>query len=145
MRKEVERQIKALELDIDAELRRQTPVDTGHARRNWIPSVAVPHAGEVTSDEAHAQGVAAVLAYTLAQGPLWVANSVAYINALNYGHSKQRPAGWIELAVDLALQKAQARAGAKVDVSAVRSAFQSAVGGQGAENVASAYSPFGGD
>jgi hypothetical protein len=145
MRKEVERQLKALALDIDRELRKETPVDTGHARRNWVPSIAQPHADEVDDDSAHAAGVAEVLAYKLADGALWVANSVPYINALNYGHSKQRPAGWVERAVDLALQNAQKRAGAGVDVSAVRAAFVSEVGAQGAENLASAYSPLGGD
>ena len=145
MRREVEKQCKALALDIDARLRRATPVDTGHARRNWVPSVGQPHSGEVSGDGEHATGVAEVLAYTLQAGPLWVSNSVPYINALNYGHSKQAPAGFIERAVDLALQKAQRRSQTTLDVSAIRSAYTSEVGASGAENLASAYSPFGDD
>lgn len=122
---------KALVLDIARNLRvappEGTPVQTGHARRNWIPSAGQPHSGEVDGDE-YAQGLAAVLAWKVGDGPLWVSNSAPYIQRLNDGHSKQSPAGFVERAVDMALAKAQQR-----------------VGGQGAQNLAAAYSPLGGE
>jgi len=145
LRAEAAREIKAIALDIDRELRRATPIDTGHARRNWIPSVGQPHTTEAASDAERVQGIAQALAYSLEAGPLWLSNVVAYINRLNYGHSKQAPAGFIERAVDLALQRAQARGSKHIDVSALRASYQDEVGSRGAENLASAYSPFGGD
>jgi hypothetical protein len=133
-------------LTLDKKLRRTTPVDTGHARRNWISSVTQPHTGEVDDDAAHAAGIAAVLRYTLELGPLWVANNAPYVNRLNHGWSKQRPAGFVERAMDETLQEVGARWGRKgIDVSEMRTAFQSAAGAPGAENLASAYSPFGDD
>lgn len=147
MRAEVARQAKALILDIARNLRVRppegTPVDTGHARRNWVPSVGQPHTGELDDDAAFEAGLAAVLAYKLGDGALYVSNATPYIRALNYGTSKQSPAGFVERAVDQALAKAQSRGADAIDVSELRSAFQDVVGGEGAENLASAYSPFG--
>lgn len=149
IRKHIESAALMLVLEIDKELRRATPVDTGHARRNWIPSVGAMNTAEAKDDSAHASGVAEVLAYKLSQGVLWVSNAVDYVRFLNYGSSEQRPAGWIERAVDIAMQKVQAKL-AKAgrmdfDIGGLRAEYQSAVGGEGAENLASAYSPFGDD
>lgn len=97
----------ALALELDAELRKRTPVDTGHARANWIPSVGVPADGEGGS-AAHAAGVAAVLA----AGPnedMFVTNNVPYIDRLIAGSSTQAPAGWDLEAVDTAVASVQAR------------------------------------
>jgi hypothetical protein len=131
-----------LALEIDKELRKATPVDTGHARRNWVPSVGEPHEGVVTSEAAHAAGVAAVVAYELASGSLWVSNSVPYIRRLNYGHSQQAPAGFVERAIALALRAVETRTKDK-GISAMREQYESELGGAAAENLASAYSPFG--
>lgn len=145
IRREIANAAKALTLEIDKELRRTTPVDTGHARRNWVPSVTEPFAGVATSEDAHTAGVTEVIGYTLEAGPLWVANNVPYIRRLNYGHSKQAPAGFIERAVDIALQRVQQRYRGRVDLTDMRSRVQSEIGARAAENLASAYSPFGGD
>jgi len=145
LRKEIAGAMKALALEIDKELRKGTPVDTGHARRNWVPSVGQPFTGEVTGDETHAQGVAAVLAYVLSNDPLWIANNVPYIRALNYGHSAKKPAGFIERAIDIGLQRVQQKYAGRIDLTEARSRFQSEVGAGGAENLASAYSPLGDD
>ncbi len=144
LRKEVAGVCKMLALEIDKELRRATPVDTGHARRNWVPSVGQPYASETQDDSAHAAGVSEVLGYVLEAGPLWVANNVPYIRSLNYGHSTQAPPGFVERAVDIAIQKVQSKVrSTAVDLTAFRASFQSAAGESGAENLASAYSPYG--
>jgi bacteriophage HK97-gp10 putative tail-component len=140
--------MKMLALEIDRELRRNTPVDTGHARRNWIPSVGSMNTTEANDDGAHQAGVLEVLSYKLTDGALWVANVVDYVHYLNYGTSDQQPAGFIERSVDIAFQKAQAKISAKgwdVDLSGMRTEYQGFVGGEGAENLAGAYSPFGDD
>jgi hypothetical protein len=130
-----------LALEIDKELRRATPVDTGHARRNWVPSVGTPNTSIAADDTASAAGVAAVLAYKLESGSLWVANVVPYIRSLNYGHSQQSPAGFVERAIDMAMAAVERKGG---DVTTMRKQFQDEVGGNAAGNVAGAYSPFGG-
>ncbi len=133
--------VKATVLELDANLREVTPVDTGHARANWVPSIGVPHQGEDTG-ASQAAAVSAVLAYKLEDGPAWETNNVPYITALNNGHSKQAPSLFIEYAVDKAMQTMQAKYGARaIPVEK----YQSVVGGVGAANLASAYSPFGGD
>lgn len=140
--------LKMLALEIDRELRKATPVDTGHARRNWIPSVGEPNATEADSNAAHAQGVADVMRYELGRGALWVANVVPYIRALNYGHSKQAPAGFVERAIALAMQTVRQKLGdtaAGMEIAAMQQQFEDEQGSIGAENLAGAYSPFGGD
>jgi hypothetical protein len=136
--------VKMLALEIDRELRRATPIDTGNARRNWISSVGQPNTEEAKDDSARAAGLQAVLAYELASGALWVANVVPYILRLNYGSSQQAPAGFVERAVDLAMQKVQGKVAGKIDISSLHSEFRAAVGGEMAGNIAEAYSPHGG-
>lgn len=148
LRAAVSHAIKMLALEIDRQLRLVTPVETGHARRNWIASVGSPNTTIATDDSARTAGIQAVLAYELSQGTLWVANSVPYIRALNYGHSQQQPAGFVERAIDMALSTVRqklAAAKSPVDFAGLHSEFRSAVGGEAAGNVASAYSPLGGD
>jgi hypothetical protein len=71
-------------------------------------------------------------------------NNVPYIQQLNYGHSKQAPALFVEAAIDRALAAVEERMGAGA-VGFTRGEFQGEVGAAGAENLAGAYSPFGGD
>ena len=165
MRREVEQACKALVLEINRELRKSgsgTPVDTGHARANWVPSIGVPFEGEVGARPAggrdsggrfagnseNAAGVAAVMRFKLGDGVLYLSNNVPYINRLNYGHSKQAPRLFIEACVDRALATIQARYDGRVGFDRA-SVLGSTAGGQeylGAEsagNLADAYSPFG--
>lgn len=121
MRRELERALKALELDIDREIRRSAPVDTSHLRRNVIPSVTQPANAEAVSDAAHAAGVAQVLSYKLEQGPLWVALSAPYARFVD----ARKP--FIGDAVDRALAKAQTRARNPVDVTSARASVQEQV------------------
>jgi hypothetical protein len=144
LRAYVTRAIKMLALEIDRQLRLATPVDTGHARRNWISSVGEPNSSVATDDSAHAAGIQAVLAYELSGGSLWIGNAVPYIRRLNYGHSQQAPAGFVERAVDQALTIVRGKlsaAGSPVDFSGFQSDFRSQVGGDAAGNLAEAYSP----
>ena len=137
LRKHIEQIFKALCLEIDKELRKATPVDTGHARANWVPSVGSPHVGDLESAAAamaHAAGVAGVLRFKLGDGALWVSNGVDYVAILNYGTSDQAPAMWIEAAIDRAVATIQARYSVKIDIDRP-------VG----EGLASAYNPLGDD
>lgn len=113
----------ALTLQIDHNLRRApsaggTPVDTNHARANWVPSIGAPYTGESdgTSDGQHAAGVAAVVSYRPSDGPLFVSNNVPYIAYLNMGSSTQAPAGFVERCIDEAEATIQARFGLSLEV-----------------------------
>lgn len=144
LHQEIAQACKMLVLEIDRQLRRDTPVDTGHARRNWVPSVGQPYTG-TNGEAAHDAGVAAVLRHD-GLVPLWVSNNTPYITRLNYGHSQQQPAGFVERAVALALQTIEQKFAAKnIDVSDLTGRARSEMGAAAAGNMASAYSPFGGD
>lgn len=151
---QVAKATKTLILEIDANLRAApsaggTPVDTGHARSNWIPSIGAPATDVVTSEDAgpHDAGVAAVLAFKLGQGALYESNNAPYITALDLGHSHQAPAGFVESAVDRASATVQQRYDSlQIDVTTQGAGtFADAAGGAAAANLGAAYSPFGGD
>lgn len=119
---EVQRERDALALEIVDELSKAppigTPVLTGWARANWVPSLSTPHRSfkarskdqptESDVRRATAQKEAAI-AELLMQGKslpyalAYVSNGVAYVNRLNEGHSQQTAAGFVERAVERAI------------------------------------------
>lgn len=117
-----------------------TPVDTGHARANWILSTGSPGTGQVAGTRGDGN-VASILTWSLSDGPIFVNNNVPYILRLNDGWSAQQPSGFIERAIDESQEWASERfAGSNIIVGT-----EDSLGGAGAANVASAYSPFGGN
>jgi hypothetical protein len=102
---------KRLVIDMHSRLVKSTPVDTGWAANNWIPSVRVPvvktdGTPENVSSAASDEGAASVLLWKFFQGPAYITNNVPYINRLNQGSSKQAPAGFIERDILAAVDKA---------------------------------------
>lgn len=90
-----------------------TPVDTGWARANWIPSVGSPTTAPVGSPDAVSSAaatqqaaIAEVAAYRGDQD-LWVTNNVDYISRLNDGSSKKAPAGFVDSAIKRAVETLQ--------------------------------------
>jgi hypothetical protein len=106
LRAEIARAGTALTLEITANLIEATPVDTGHARANWVPSIGAPHLGE-DSGAAQVAGQTAVFSYRLGDGPLCIANNASYIERLIGGSSSQAPSGWDLEAIDHAQQTVQ--------------------------------------
>lgn len=113
----IERAAKALIIEIARELKRSTPVDTGHARANWIPSIGSPNTAEDSSGALAQAGAALVAAYKLSSGKLFVTNVVPYIRRLNEGSSTQAPALFVESAVKRAVATIRSKTG--VDFSSV--------------------------
>lgn len=79
-----------------------TPVDTGRAKGNWLPSVDSPR-NEV-SDRLDKSGdrVMTEIITTVPEKTgyvVWLCNNVDYIRKLEYGGSKQAPDGMVRLAV----------------------------------------------
>lgn len=135
--------IRDLTLEVAANLTQDAPVDTGHFRRNFVPSIGQPHEGE-DDGEAAAMGTAAMLSYQIGSGDTFVANNVPYGRYLVLGSSSQAPAGWDLAAVDRAVATIQARYdGLRLDVTA--SVDASLRGAGAAAGMVAAYSPFGGD
>lgn len=135
---EVNKQIETVVIEFVVEavanLRDDTPVDTGHARANWIPSKGSPvlaedgavtisgNARATSAGQAQQGGLAEILSYEVKDGDAWIANNVPYIvgpGSLNDGHSQQAPRAFIEAAVARALTTVAARYGADVDPSVV--------------------------
>lgn len=91
-----------------------TPVDTGWARSNWIPSIGVPYPDTVGSRDAinaavQSQGVARLLGWNFSEGVAWLSNNVPYIGFLNEGTSAQAPAGFVERAIQIEVRRSNAK------------------------------------
>lgn len=105
-----ERVLKKLALDVTANLIESTPVDTGWARANWVPSIGVkiettapaaPEGSDVAAASAR-QGAGKaeiVTGYFLRRGKIHISNNVPYIIRLNEGSSQQAPAGFVQAAI----------------------------------------------
>lgn len=132
-----------LVLEINANLIEECPVDTGNARANFIPSIGVPHQGEERGAGAQEAGTAAVVAYKFGDGDIHITNHVAYIGPLLAGHSPQAAPGWDLAAIDKASQTIGQRYAIEIELGTGAAVVER--GGYAAENLASAYSPFGDD
>ncbi len=125
-------EIIALALNVNANLRDSppggTPIDTGWASANWVPSVGEPAnlpgepadrkegptPAEVAARAQDAQqGVNDVLSWRLQDGPIFSTNSVPYIGALNAGHSPQSPRGFVQTAIEKAIRETYSRGAAQ--------------------------------
>lgn len=133
----------ALALEIAAELAEHCPVDTGHCRRNFVPSIGAPHQGEDDGQAQSAGQAEVATSYRIDLGDLYVTNNVPYLPSLIMGSSTQAPAGFDLVAVDKAIDTIRDRYGETIDVSA--SSSPSGRGERAAQGLASAYSPFGED
>jgi len=92
-----------------------TPVDTGWARSNWVPSIGQAFGGTagtkaaaeagILDTGAQQRGLAQVAAaYRLTQGSIFISNNVPYIARLNEGSSQQAPAGFVQNAIIKAIE-----------------------------------------
>ncbi len=85
-----------------------TPVDTGHARANWQVGINEEPTDELAETDVSGQATISKGNATLAgQKPgqtIHIANNVPYIKRLNEGWSAQAPSGYIEKAINTALQ-----------------------------------------
>ena len=86
--------VRSVTLELFTSVIEDTPVDTGRARGNWQTSVGSPETGEVDRSEQSAMGEL----YSKAGGYgkiTYMANNLPYIGRLEYGWSKQAPAGMV--------------------------------------------------
>ena len=77
------------------ELILQTPVDTGRARSNWFLTSASP-SDEVTESNRNSLSISLrEMPRVVLDNRIFLTNNLPYINALEFGHSKQAPSGWV--------------------------------------------------
>ena len=85
---------------------RDTPVDTGLARSNWVASLGSPDLSDrgIRSKTATISEIKAVTAGVKEDGEIHIANGgdkIPYLKFLNDGSSVQAPAGFIEFALTM--------------------------------------------
>jgi len=106
MRAYVEAAHRDVTVAITARLIELCPVDTGHARANFVPGIGEPPVGEQPSGAQQA-GIAAIAKWKLGDGEINITNNVPYIDRLIAGSSQQAPAGWDLRAIDFGVQETQ--------------------------------------
>jgi hypothetical protein len=92
--------IRAIALEMDRRVRERTPVRTGAARANWRLSVGGPDTSASEGDTDVAGGRARAIAAAagiVAGASVWITNALGYVFGLEYGASKQAPAGMARL------------------------------------------------
>lgn len=134
-------EVVALALNINANLRDSpplgTPIDTGWASANWVPSVGEPFGdnqiaavkdptpGQVAARARQAdEGLNEVLSWRNQDGPIFSTNNVPYIGALNAGHSGQSPRAFVQAAIEKAIRQTYSRAAAFTKRTARAAAFK---------------------
>jgi hypothetical protein len=84
-------------LAVDSELVNTTPVDTGRARSNWLPSLNRPDGRQVGVGQ-KPDTRNAIARYKLSD-TIFITNNLPYITKLNEGSSQQAPAGFVDAAI----------------------------------------------
>jgi len=95
-----QKEVIGLGIDIVSRLRDNpqmggTPIDTGWASSNWIPSIGKPvlrtygkkHPNKLNINKSNA-GIASLAKWT--KGPIFICNNVPYINYINMKHKRYR-------------------------------------------------------
>jgi hypothetical protein len=83
--------VSTVVLETQTRLKEESPVDTGRFRGNWMIS-------EDEIDDSTYDGEAPPYSLEITAGKnYYITNSLPYAQRLAEGHSKQAPAGWIEL------------------------------------------------
>lgn len=91
------KKVRAVALEIDRILVQTTPVDTGRARANWLPTLNTPSKEKV--DAGAPADILPVLGAYKITDTIFITNNLPYIQRLNDGYSKQAPAGFVEAAI----------------------------------------------
>lgn len=112
--------VRRVALVADQALVLGTPVDEGRARSNWLVSVGQPRRDVIEpyspgkglgiGEGSNAQGAinqarAAIAGQKDGQA-IYISNNLPYIEPLNNGSSAQAPAGFVEMAINKAVQVA---------------------------------------
>ncbi|WP_445364960.1 hypothetical protein ACJJJB_11650 [Microbulbifer sp. ANSA001] len=94
---EADRLYRATNIELFNSVIRDTPVDTGRARGNWQTTVGTPaQSSSLRLDRSGAEAQAEVIQNVSGLDKVnYLINNLPYIQPLEYGHSKQAPAGMV--------------------------------------------------
>ena len=99
---QMEKVLRKVTLDLSAQLIQMSPVDTGRFRNNWYLSTTyAPNL--TTTTQTDPSGMAALnrissgLSSIQMGTPIWITNNLPYATRLEYGWSKQAPAGMVRI------------------------------------------------
>lgn len=90
--------VRTATIDLFSGTIRDTPVDTGRARGNWVTQVDTPAHGVIEREDPDGSlAIAEVISETpeLAGREVFLSNSLPYIEGLENGRSMQSPAGMV--------------------------------------------------
>ena len=95
--------VRKIALDMFRRVIIKSPVDTGRFKSNWQVAIgSIPFGTLELNDKTGAATIAQVTAATLglkAGDVIYLVNNLAYARALEYGHSKQAPAGMVRVTI----------------------------------------------
>lgn len=95
--------VRKVSLDLFRRVIMKSPVDTGRFKGNWQVAIgSIPSGTLVVDDKSGNATISRVTAATLglhAGQVIYLVNNLAYARALEYGWSKQAPAGMVRLSV----------------------------------------------
>ena len=104
---EIEQVVRKTAIDLTTSIIKSTPVDTGRARANWF--VSFEDAIEDTTDDTNSAKSLSNATNTLLKGKIgkyiYIQNNLPYIVKLEYGASKQAPAGILRVNVERFAQR----------------------------------------
>lgn len=100
---------KDVAVDVLVGVVKGTPEQTSHTIGNWQTSIGSAPTGTVEGtdpggDKAISRGKAEIESAKFGED-IHIANNLPWINELNAGNAKSKPAGWIEAAIDQAVNK----------------------------------------
>lgn len=109
--------VRKVALDMFTRVILKSPVDTGRFRGNWQVTIGLKPVPQIADkDKGGGATIAkaqALVGQAKAGDVIALSNSLPYARALEYGHSKQAPAGMVRITVaefNLALNKGVAQA-----------------------------------
>jgi hypothetical protein len=95
--------VRKVGIDILTRVVMRSPVRSGRFRANWQVALNSPPAGTLASaDKSGADTIAKgaeTIAGAKAGGMIWLVNNLPYARRLEYGYSKQAPAGMVRVTV----------------------------------------------
>ncbi|WP_325438209.1 hypothetical protein [Pseudomonas nitroreducens] len=89
---------RAATIDFFSGTVKDTPVDTGRARGNWVTTTDKPAQGEINREDKSGSAVISEIVTKTPEGAgqeTFMSNSLPYIDKLEYGSSKQAPNGMV--------------------------------------------------
>jgi len=92
------KRIRQMAFIIDRDVVENTPVKTGHAESNWIPTINAPSKQIIELGQSP-QKVMDVTRDMDLTDTIFITNNLPYIKPLNDGSSKQMAAGFVERAI----------------------------------------------